>query len=242
LNWRGDQWNQTVGNAIDRRLNAHRVRLAELLDIDLTDAEGIGATVDNLVPAIRYRIDIALEEIAGELRRCWSLLRDVNRAASAAQLHHTLRALRADLDQAVDMIDRLDPETRGTIDDFYPGGWLAIETSVPDKDQLAAAIDKALDATPAPSVGRPTGTRDEAGQRLAIELAQIYQSYKEERPTRRNPRETGGEEYGPYKDFVEEVMSIVPRLLRQTSKGGFKSVDHMVRIGVAYMNEGHSPN
>ncbi len=252
--WRGDRWDPVIGRAIEQKLQRRRSRLAQLLDIDPAEEEwqqdpnGIqvvkpGHTSKSDLSYRRpsskgkvvARIDLAIGELSAELRRCWSLLRDVNRAASLSRVYHNLEQVETDPDNFLISLDSLDPETRAHIEDFHPGGWMAVEEGKVTAQSLAAAARSARLSTPRPRRGRPLGTRDHAGERLARGLADIYYRYRGTKPARRVRPERGGVEYGPFKEFVEEVMSVVPRRLRQTSKGGHKGIDHLVRVGVKHI-------
>jgi plasmid stabilization system protein ParE len=243
--------------AIERRLLARRERLAEHLDIGLEDQEWRSNPPDypknpDLSAVERYflwrktattegrrvhRIDLAMEELAGELRRCWALLRDVNRAGSSAQVYGTLQVIEASPRAFADLdaLYRIEPETRALIEDYYPGGWIALEQAPIDAEALSQAVRDALASISKPGRGRPHGTKDFAGERLAIGLATIYAEYRE--PPVRRVLVEHGIEYGPFKNFVEDVVSIIPRRLRRTGKGAIKSVDHLVRIGVEHIKQ-----
>ena len=84
--------------------------------------------------------------------------------------------------------------------------------------------------------GRPPGSSNWASQQLGLGLATIWFAYTGRPPTRRVDGYGDGQEYGPYRDFVEGVMAVVPRRLRATRKGCIPQVDHLVRIGVNEFN------
>ncbi len=243
-----------MGFAIDRRLQRRRDRIAELLAIDLDEQEWRNDPVDfsddpdmsresrfmkwrETPPnsgSLVYRIDLAIEEITGELRRCWGLLRDVNRALSDAQVYRRLEHIVAHADHVVELFEESDPETKAIIEDHYPGGWLSLESSEPDGQKLLDAVRAAKATVPPPSRGRPAGTGDFASAKLASALAEIYRRHSGNTPARRvaQDRGSGQLEYGPFKDFVEEIVSIIPHRLRRSEKGGLKGIDHLVRRGI----------
>jgi hypothetical protein len=254
LLWQGDRWSPVIGRAIERRLQRRRDNLAAFLGIDtserlwqpknpdypndpeLTDTEryirwrhaprsGRGEWIHN--------VDQAIDALTEELRRCWSNLRDVNRAASLAVVYRILEALEANSRPAMEAFDQLDPRVRHIIEENYRGGWIALATNGPKPELMREAIRKARAQLDRPKRGRPPQSRDYASERLAHGLAAIYQAYREERPTRRVIPRSGGIEYGPFHDFVEAVMDVVPRMLRRSAKGGVKSVDHLVRLAVS---------
>ena len=128
----------------------------------------------------------------------------------------------------------MDPNVRGLLEDLAPGGWMGLEQVAGDPASLRDLAECALGELPAPGPGRPRGSKDYAGDRLAKDLADIYASYCERKPMRAVDPKTH-EESGLYKDFVELIMEVVPARLRRTSKGGLKSVDHLVRVGVDHI-------
>lgn len=232
--WRGDSWSPIVGRAIDRRLQARRDRFVALLNIDLSDVESMRPTEDMQQGQFVRLADLMLDELSGALRSCWSRLRDVNRAPSKAQIYRTLEAIQARPADAMQLFGSVDAVTRCLIEDHYPGGWAALELHRPKPNLLLDAIAKAKASLPKPRRGRPGNVKDEASRLLAADLAHIYAAYAGPSPTRRVKARMDGQqmEYGPFKDFVEEVLSVFPQKLRRTSKGGEKRADHIVRMGV----------
>lgn len=244
-----------VANAIERRLQARRERLAKLLRIRPDEIEWQGEAppypdASDEPEVERYlawrhtsspggrlvpRIDLAIGELVGTLRRCWSLLRDVNPAISSARVFRALEAIERNAENFIQQMESLDPMTRGLIEDFYPGGWMALAADPVCAEALSRAAADAKKMLPVPSRGRPKGTKDYAGDQLGRELAETFARYSESKPTRRVISDSGGHEYGPYREFVEAVMEVVPSRLRRTSKGGLKRVDHLVRMGVAHL-------
>jgi hypothetical protein len=246
-----------MSNAIDGRLQSRRERLANLLDINLDEREWQNQPPEfpndpNLAPGERYirwrktpptegrqvyRIDLALEELGDALRECWGVLRDVNRAGSAAQVFRTLEAVaRAPAKYThVDSLRELGPRTISLIEDNYPGNWMALEENAIDTEHLREAARAARNSLPKPTRGRPKWAEDLASRKLAQRRAGIFSAYTETAPTRRVPPELGAPEYGPFREFVEEIVAIMPVRLRRTSKGGVKNVDHLVRMGVEHL-------
>ncbi len=181
--------------------------------------------------------DLALDDIAGELRRCWALLRDVNRTASTAQAYKILEQLEANPDKAAELIDCIDPRVRHLIEETYPGGWMALQVDGPDPQMLINAISNVRSSLPKPKKGRPAGTKDFASERLASALADIYERYTNKRATRRLLVDESKEsethvEYGPFKDFVDETLAVIPPILRRTRRGGLRGSDNFVRTAV----------
>ena len=246
-----------MGFAIDRRLQRRRDRIAELLAIDLDEQEWRNDPVDfpddpdmsrearfmkwrETPPnsgSLVYRIDLAIEEITGELRRCWALSRDVNRAASSAQIYRILERLEADSDRAVELFRSIDPRVRHLIEEAYPGGWMSLEAEGPDVHVLKETISKLRMALPKPDKGRPAGTKDYASEKLASGLADIYERFSGKPAVRRllvdlSKKTNAHLEYGPFKKFADEILAIVPPKLRRTQKGGLRSSDYFVRMAV----------
>ena len=262
FDWRGDRWRPATARVIERRLRRHRYRLATQLSIDPAEQEARAVPAaypqpDSRTATERYiawrhsppaghemisRIDLAIEEIASALRRCWALHRDVNRAGSSAQVRRTLEAVLNEPDLLEARWQTCDPETCGLIEAFYPGGWVAMEKAI-DRRRLHQAVESALTALPAKTSHRPQGTQDHARHYLAQALAEIYASYAGENPTRRRRqvddpenRQLTSQEYGPFSDFVETVFSVVPERLRRSKKGGLKGLDHFLKLSIRHLN------
>ena len=259
--WQGDRWRPATARLIERHLQRHRDRLAEMLSIDLSEQEARGVPrpfpkADERTAGARYvewrqmgnagvevvpRIDLAIEELTAALRRCWALNKDINRAASSAQVRHTLESLLADASSIEERWPVCDPETRGMIEEFYPGGWMALESGA-NRALLVDAVTEALAALPPVKPGRPKGTPDHASRYLGPALAEIYASYALKPATRRNRRAANtfhgplqSEVYGPFKSFVDLVYSVIPLRLRRTSDGAIKSTDKIVRDGIEHL-------
>ncbi|MCG7932707.1 MAG: hypothetical protein N0E44_22060, partial [Candidatus Thiodiazotropha lotti] len=122
----GDKWTPTIGNAIDRRLIRYRTAIAKVLE--LTEETEIDAVLNNL---------------SSELRRCWSVLRDVNKAGSEAQVYRTLAYLLAKRGQLDHTVWEIDPATRALIEDHHPDGPCALESSPTNSKRLRQAAEAA---------------------------------------------------------------------------------------------------
>lgn len=237
LIFRRDRWTPTVGRAIDRRLAKRRSAIIDLLDIDPEVVE-YRKSPDPTEPGEMIALaDLALEEISGELRRAWALLRDVNRAGSSAQAYRLLERLEADPDRAVELFGSIDPHVRHLIEEAYPGGWVALEADGPDAHVLRETISRLRAALPKPEKGRPAGTKDFASEKLASGLADIYERFSGNAAARRllvdhSKLSNTHKEYGPFKNFVDEILTVVPPKLRRTQRGGLRSSDYFVRIAV----------
>jgi hypothetical protein len=91
---------------------------------------------------------------------------------------------------------------------------------------------RALERLQRPRRGRPPGLTNAAGAKLMKRLAHIYSAHVG-RPTR-TVRRVGGQyqEVGEFHAFAELIISALPRALRRTKQGGYKSVNYIVRRAV----------
>jgi hypothetical protein len=112
-----------MDNAIDRRLIRHQSAITKILEL-IEDTE----------------IDAALNNLSTELRRCWSILRDVNKAGSKAQTYHTLDHLLTKKGPLDLTVWEIDPATRALIEDHHPDGPRALESSPIDSKRLQQDI------------------------------------------------------------------------------------------------------
>jgi len=237
LIFHGDPWTPIVGRAIDRRLAKRRSAIIDLLYID-PEAVEYRRSSDPTEPGEMIALaDLALEEISGELRHCWALLRDVNRTASSARAYRILERLEADPDRAVEIFGSIDPRVRHMIEEEYPGGWMALESEGPDAHVLRETVSTLLATLPKPEKGRPARTKDYASEKLASILADIYERFSGKRAVRRllvdqSKRTNTHLEYGPFKEFVDEILAVAPPKLRRTQKGGPRGSDYFVRMAV----------
>ena len=92
-------------------------------------------------------------------------------------------------------------------------------------------------ALPKPDKGRPAGTKDYASENLASGLADIYERFSGKPAVRRllvdlSKKTNAHLEYGPFKNFADEILAVVPPKLRRTQKGGLRSSDYFVRLAV----------
>lgn len=85
--------------------------------------------------------------------------------------------------------------------------------------------------------GRPPGSSNWANRQLGLGLATIWFQFTGQRATRRVDSYGDGREYGPYRNFVECVVSALPRRLRATRKGHVPEVDHLVRVSLTELEE-----
>ena len=249
-----------LSRALHRRLARQRARIAATLTLDPSTQTWRSSAppypdypLDQVAAYIAWRqtpspgghtlprIDQALEEIEGALFGAWGVYRCVNRNASDAELRHELTALRG---YAGDLAARLwdcSGSTRGLIEAMLPRGKQILESGAQTDAELRAAIDTALAILPKPRRGRPAGSRDHATRYLALRLADVYMAWTERRPTRiLDPY--SGQEYGPFQDFVEAVIAVVPRRLRTyldapPGTAVAKSPQSLVRIAVDLYRE-----
>lgn len=223
----GDKWTPTIGNAIDRRLIRYRTAIAKVLE--LTE---------------ETEIDAVLENLSSELRRCWSVLRDVNKAGSEAQVYNILKHLLAKRGQLDHTVWEIDPATRALIEDHHPDGPCALESSPTSSKRLRQAAEAAFESLERPKRGRPKATINYAQHRLSKGLAEVYKNATGRTPGRSVKEETvegiGSDghyhhayiynEQGPFHAFVSLIISLIPRKLRPLE-------DEVVRLGVELFKE-----
>lgn len=227
INHHGDKWCPTIGNAIDRRLTSHRDAIAEALE--LTE---------------KTEIDAAIYSLSSDLRRSWSLLRDVNKAGSEAQVYHTLKYLLAKKGQLDHTVWEIDPATRALIEDHHPDGPCALESSPTSSKRLRQAVEAAFESLEKPKRGRPKDTINYAQHALSKGLAEVYKNATGKTPGRSVVVETheGSDadghyqyaseykEQGPFYAFVSLVISLIPRQLQP-------SAEEVTRLGVELSKE-----
>lgn len=90
---------------------------------------------------------------------------------------------------------------------------------------------------PSPSIstrprGRPPGSANWATRQLGLGLATIWAEYTGTKPTRRFDGYGDAGARGPYRDFVNCVLSALPKRLRPKRKGHIPDVDHLVRLSI----------
>ena len=260
--WRGDRWSGVVSWAIESRLHRRREQLAALLDIHLNDCEWrqhpkpfpprpAGTTSRDDPKAERnrylawrkskpsggdivYLIDIALEDLASALRRCWNLTCEVDQKPSSAGIVRRLKAVKRRPCDFVDRLENFDPETLAQFEDAAATKWPGRTLDALSPDEIRSVAQAALESAPPSNVGRPFGTRDIAKPQLAADLATIYWEYSGRRPGR-SVVAIKGIEQGRFKEFVAEVWSLVPPRLRKSQKGGHRTADHLVRLAVDHL-------
>lgn len=223
----GDKWSPTIGNAIDRRLARHRGAIAETLE--LTEDTEIDAVINNL---------------SAKLRHCWSLLRDVNRAGSQAQVYHTLKYLLAKKGQLDHTVWDIDPATRALIEDHHPDGPCTLELRPTSSKRLRQAAEAAFASLEKPKRGRPKATINYAQHALSKGLAEVYENATGKAPGRSVVVETQEgtdsdghyqhaitfNEQGTFHTFVSLVISLIPRQLQP-------SAEEVTRLGVELSKE-----
>ncbi|MCG8038456.1 MAG: hypothetical protein JAZ19_15610 [Candidatus Thiodiazotropha taylori] len=224
---RGDKWSPTIGNAINRRLVRHRDAIAAILE--LTEHTEIDAVLNNL---------------SSKLRRCWSLLRDVNKAGSEAQVYHTLKYLLAKRGQLDHTVWEIDPTTRALIEEHHPDGPCALESRPTNSKRLRQATEAAFESLEKPKRGRPKATINYAQHALSKGLAEVYENATGRVPGRSvvlgtlEGTDSDGhyqyapeyKEQGPFHAFVSLVISLIPRQLQP-------SEEEVTRLGVELSKE-----
>ncbi len=224
--WQGDRWSPVVGKAIERRLRLIRPKLAELT-------------------ALREpgEVDALIEELAVELRRCWSKLRDRDLAYSDPVVRQWLTKYVELPENKRPSIWEADPSTRGIVEDCLENN-LFIEDVSDKPDLVLEAAKRALEGLAGARRGRPKGSDRSAYRHIGQELAVIYQKFSLKNPSRVvDPADSS--ESGPYKEFVETVVSILPGPLKKYKSAQnssiSKSVDHLVRIGIDHFKTTSKP-
>ena len=211
--WRGDRWNSCVYNAIERRVRANLDQIAAPLGLD--DPVELDALVD---------------AITVELRRAWAYLRDVQHAASDQAARHILLELMKANDLVAE-VERADPNVRFLIEKSDPEQQF-LELLVNDLPRLEKAVGRALSVvTKDRQTGRPAGSIRCAEHVLATLLAAVFRRFGG-RPVRHSDIEWDYED-GPFREFVEAVMDIVPLFLERTPSQRTpltRPVDYMVRL------------
>lgn len=227
INHHGDKWNPSIGKAIDRRLNHHRTAIAKVLELN-EDTE----------------IDAVLNNLSSKLRRCWSLIRDVNKAGSEAQVYRTLEYLLAKKGQLDHTVWEIDPATRALIEDHHPDGPCALESSPTSSKRLREAVEAAFESLEKPKRGRPKDTINYAQHALSKGLAEVYKNATGKDPGRSVVVETHEgtdsdghyqyateyKEQGPFYAFVSLVISLIPRQLQPPA-------EEVTRLGVELSKE-----
>ena len=236
-NWHGDTWSPVIGHAIDRKLIKNWDEIANIIrpiyEKNLTEYE-INQPATQW--AFQIEFNALIQDLSNALRRAWGILRDVNRAGSDAQIYHTLEALIREPEKILSSIWSIDLATRSLIEDHHPDGPLALEDKSIDAEHTIAACNEALRSLPSPKPSRPKGTQNYAQRHLATALAEIYARHVA-KPTRIFDSDKNVLR-GPFKDFVQVIMDIIPMQLKRKQDGRTRLVDHMVQIGVAFQKKG----
>lgn len=252
--WHGYSWSPRIGRALTRRLEKRSGELMAILDSASHEEEGRqvpppyprDAAARNVKSYIDWRHkpphsayvrleDRLIADIVATLCFAGAFLRDVNRASSDSQVVKQLNCLLRQNGHLHKAVWETDPNTRGFLGHFLPEGRQILDTGEHTEAELLNAVESALSVLGKPRRGRPKGSIDYASRLLGQRLAYIFTSYRGEHPTRRIDPVTG-QLYGPFKDFVETVVSVVPRRLFKYKSAPdseiTKSVDMIVRYGV----------
>ncbi len=220
LNWHGDTWaNNSASKAIDRELEKIKSQLAQLAGLDEPE-----------------EVDAMIDDLAAELRHAWAIFRNVDMAASSAQVFTNLKHLSTLSSEEIAVsFDELNPATQSYIYVHYPGGGMSLEINPAVGELLIGAVKDAFARLLPPQSGRPKGTSSHSLTHLAKYLPRIYASGGK-RPTRIIDCETG-EPRGDYREFVKLVISVVPTELGRSTKFGIKGVDHLLQKSIEYYNQ-----
>lgn len=187
----------------------------------------LDSNIDQPIGEFVSWVDEAAEEALATLHRFAAIFFAIDQTASIAQIRKHLRVIACHPERYTSRIDHLDPNTLEYLEPFLPNRELSLgRTGIIAPAVLKQAAERALVALPRPPRGR---RRSEAWKRLAEDLADIYSRYAT-KPTRRVHER--GRESGPFRDFVEIVVSKIPLAHRMTTKGHIKRVDYLVRVGI----------
>ena len=80
--------------------------------------------------------------------------------------------------------------------------------------------------------GRPVGAANWAVGQLGLGLAMFWEEYVLRKPTRRFDAIGNKGEYGPYREFVALIVSVLPGRLQIKRKGQVPKIDHFVRTSI----------
>ncbi len=123
INWHGDSWSNVIGDAIDRRLANHRSKIEEVIrpiyEKNLTEFEINRPAAQD---AFETELNALTQDLSNALRRSWSILRDIDRAGSEANIYHTLKELISKPELIMSRIWHVDLATRSLIEDHHPDG------------------------------------------------------------------------------------------------------------------------
>lgn len=215
ITWHGNQWHKSTSDAIERKVQKIGPEIGVILALD--DPTELADLLQGVVTA---------------LLRAWAFLRDVNRAATKPQLLSTLNDLLAKPDILAKRIWNIDPRTRTRIEKHYYSGQIPLESCALDESALLAAAKAARETLRPPARGHPRSAINTAGLCLSHELAILYCSSTGNPPTRTVSTSSPYVERGTFHRFVALIFEQMPPIFRKTKKGGPKSIDWLVRVGI----------
>lgn len=175
------------------------------------------------------------EEFLLLLNRCHLFLRAVDSAASVAVQRANLEEL---LSLERPLTDRdyqeLDGATKIRIGHHLPGGLISAETVELEDAGLRDAASRALESLGARVSGRPRNTDSLARAQFALGLASLFRQTTGRQPGRsylvepglRSHSKEGGEQ-GQFLEFVELIVSALPKPLRQSVRA-----EQLARTGI----------
>lgn len=218
-----DGWDPWVLDQIERRVAKHFDDL--LTTLGLYEYRYTSLTV----------VEDAFEGITEALWRGYAYLRNSNQGLSIPRIRKELERLLEDPASIVENMHQADSRVRAAVMLSWPGGRLLSEAAICDQSACDTAVRNALASLPKSGRGRPKGSKDEATAVFARILAETYYALTGDKPTRRVHSDTG-REYGPFRDFVEAVVQLIPRRIHRGlhphSLSTTKGIDHIVRLGV----------
>ena len=201
--------------SVIHRVATRRVEIARALAIDLKDENEIAA---------------AVEEISHVIYSALLVLRQVDRLASEAKQRQALQRLLKAPTLSLALLDSEDARVANRIASHLPKRVELPKGSEPSPDQIKTAVTAAVATLGPKKKGRSPGTLSLAQRQFALGVAVTWVNYKGLPPTRRYDAYKK-KEYGPFFDFVELVLSMLPTRFRSMKiKGNLKKPRSLVTM------------
>ena len=188
-----------------RRVATRRVEIAKALNLD-----------------DETEITAAVEEIVHVMYSALLVFRQVDRLQSEAKQRQALQRLAKVPNPTMSLIDQQDARVANRIALHLPKRIELPRGSDPSPIQIKTAIAAARLALGSKKQGRSAGTMSLAQRQFALGLAVTWVNHTGLKPTRRYDFYKK-KEYGPFFDFVELVLSMLPTRFRSMKiKGNLK--------------------
>jgi hypothetical protein len=196
-----------------RRVDTQRVELAQALNLD-DESE----------------IATAVEDISHVIYSALLVFREVDRLASEAKQRQALQRLLKAPTLTLALLDKEDARVVNRIALHLPKRVELPKGFEPSPDQIKTAIAAAVATLGPKKKGRSPGTMSLAQRQFALGLAVTWVNYRGLPPTRRYDFYKK-KEYGPFFDFVELVLSLLPVRFRSMKiKGNLKRPRSLVTM------------